>query len=1606
MAESTNTPGGSGSAPIGTTTAGVAAPASEEAEAEWLRAETAKAPDKVRQARLLGEAGERAERAGDEPTAARDYLAAFNAAPDFREPLEALVRLLERRRSLKNLGRVIDALVRAALTPAEKARALVMRAAYLEDVGGDVDAARVAAEEALDAATAQEPHAPEAATAALTLELVAAKLGDAELRSKALQERANRTSNDTWRGLLLLDLARIAADGGDVERALSLAKQARELGGGSTFAAALAEERIAKAHPGIAGSDEAKARSVAYGAALESQGALLAEAVGKPERGDELGVPRWARERAHVADAFLRAAEVRRLAGEPTAAAAVVDRAIESLGEEGEADPLVGPALVNARMRLAELVGDTALAASLAERRLARETDGATIAALCMRVAELASSTGDATKALAALGQAVKGDPASLPARALQLDMLADTGQNAAFAEQLESFSDRYSDDAARARAFLLSAFVWAIREGDVAAAKGALSQASMSGVPHGTVARVARAFALVRGDAAWVDEATRRLIASGADAAELPQLWFELARSRLARDDIEGAKKALAELAALPGGAWLGRMLESFLPLGDSPGGSPPDALLALASQESNPETARALRIVAALRAHVGNDDARAMEILRERLTEQQDDVLVATFLADLERKAGDLAAAARVVEACAAATDDAELATALALEAGLLRWGTGDRRAAVEQFTLAAERGAGASARAAKMVVGWASRAIDPDSAEGRRVAIERARDGGGDARVLDLERLATELSFGDLHSAEEVLTSLEKEPEGGAFAVAAALARLLWPTGAADPVASDTALDVLAMHGAAEFAASERMNVAREGDADVRMQAARTWLEAGGGPAAALEWLTATVGSGNTAEEVAARRALAEALPGEAREALASSAALLDRVRVEEPSAVPLLDGDGVASRLANLELSPPGTDPRRRATALCNLGDVLGEEPQVDAMGLGGWSLLLAGDLDGAIEVFSAVTQARPDDIGAWEGLRASAEAAGQQEIHAQAAQELGGRCGQPKRAAAFLEEAAHLWLALGQEDAAEAAFDASFTRDPTRGSAFDRLFRRVRDRKDGDRLLALITRRLEATDDPPEVAKLFWEQARVLREKGDSDGALTALENVTMIEPDHVGALALTGEISIRRGKFADAAEKLSHLASLDQAPPKNRVTAGVAAVDLYENKLDQPARALEVLLLLHKAQLSTLPVRERLAKAAAKTGSWEEATSILETLMTERPERDGRIDAARLAMAIYRDKLHAKPRAAAAVKKLLDEAPGDAEAIDLALEIEIDGKRAVVERARATLLAELQQNPGDANAAERLSRVARALGDRGLEDGAVSVAVALGARHPGIDEALSRLRTRQARSAPATAFTPQMLAAVLAKGDEGPVAALFGMLGATLGEALGPTRDGLGVGRRDRVDARSGVAIYNEHAAWAGAFGLGEVQLYVGGKDPNGVQGIAGEDPALVVGPGIRAPFDAATRAKFARELFALSRGTTVLRSRDETSIAAIVVAACRIAEVKIEAPPYAMLAEVEKLISKAIARKTRNGMRDVCNVIAQQSPDPKMFARAALLSQARVAVIAAGELAPVLIDLVPPAMPGDPRTQALVRLVLSPAFVDVRRSLGLEAAS
>ncbi len=1572
---------------------------------EWLRAEVAASDSKPRQARLLGEVGEIEERNSDEPGAARDYLAAFNADPTFREPLEGLVRLLERRRSFRNLGKVIDAFVRASKKPEEASRALLMKAAFTADVGGDLAAARDVALLATKASTS----GPESALAWLTLEVLAGRLGERELRREALANRVAHTDDPTWRALLLLDLGHLAAEMGEVGGALALFRQAQGLGGAATFQSTVAAARLIRRRP--AEPEEAAQRASLYATVLEAQGDMIQDAVTDATRGDALGVPRWCRDTTHMVDAWLRAADTMAAHGDLTGAARVLDGATRALGPEAEAaDPatrFMWAALTHARMRVAEGLLDGTLTATLAEKRLPTETDPRLASSLAYRVADHALSAGDTEKARRTLREALARDPGCIATRAMALDVLGATADGAELARELEAYLPQLETVEARARGSLVAALLAGAEGGDVATARELLRRASAlapgAGVPSapGLAARLGRLIAAVRGDAAFREEATRDLLETGAEESEQADLWFEVLRAGFARGAQGDAEVSLQALAEAPGGTWLAAALEAFLP---GRGADQSEALDALAALEG--ARAPGLTLVAAIRADAQGDRDGARRRLRGLLEAAPDNVLVVTYLAELERAAGARVAAAETASRGAGATDDAELAAALHLEAGLDRWRAGDRNGALESWELAA----GTAPQAAMPLLRWASRGVDLGSLEARRTAIERAVRAGEDTFALALERFATEIQGGEPGPAAEALLDLRDAPEGP-LRVAGDLARVVVPGAAFSAEAAAVALRSLGALGdvTATAAAAVAFRTAMEAGAGATelSAAARTWLDVGGGVGAALEWLAASLG---TRDEIAARRAVAMLFTGDEREALLASAALLEaRTRGGVSQEVA---GESDAVRLANLELAPPGHDLPRRAAALIRADAALGADGAATA--LAGWSLLAAGSAAEGLAAFRSVTAKTPDDLAAWAGAHAAARLLADKGAQVEAASALGDRCTDAARGAKFWEEAGLLLLELGRAPEAEAALERAFARDPSRTVAFDRLFRRVRERKEGDRLLDLIAKRLDFSDDPAEIVKLYWERSRVLREKGDVDGAMVALENVTMVEPDHVGALALSGEIFIRRGQFAEAADALGRLAKIEDAPPKNRATAGIAAIDLYENKLDRTDLALEILVVLHKANLTNLAVRERLARAAAKTGSWKEAAEILEELMLERATPAGRVEAAQLAMAIRRDRLSDRAGASKAMAKLLEESPGHGDAVDLLLDAPIPDadRRRLLLAARAALLDETAREPTKGPSVRRLARVARALDDPSLEQTALAAAAVLGTLDDAGRGALQRLSQSKPRF-PRIALTDALLRTIVATGDDGPVAELFAALGPTLAEALGPTLAVLGVGRKERVDPRAGSPIRQEVAAWAGALGIAEFELYIGGRDALGVQGIPGEPPVVVVGADVRSPFPLATRARVARELFAVSRGTTVLRLRDETAVLAIVVAACKLAEVAIEAPSYAVQAEVDRLLGKAIARKTKKQIVEICQRIVQTRADARAWSQRAIATLDRISAISTGDVGAVLGDILgqpsdtlADVVQGDRRSEELLRFALSPGYLDVRRTLGLEGAS
>src|SRR5215471_20683712 len=116
-----------------------------------LRAECDRAESDQSKGILLHEIGVLEDVTDNEGQALRDLLSAVNALPEFHEPLERLVALIERRKSYKNLGKLIDRLVKIAGTPEEASRALVALADLREDQEGDIEQAREALGRATEA---------------------------------------------------------------------------------------------------------------------------------------------------------------------------------------------------------------------------------------------------------------------------------------------------------------------------------------------------------------------------------------------------------------------------------------------------------------------------------------------------------------------------------------------------------------------------------------------------------------------------------------------------------------------------------------------------------------------------------------------------------------------------------------------------------------------------------------------------------------------------------------------------------------------------------------------------------------------------------------------------------------------------------------------------------------------------------------------------------------------------------------------------------------------------------------------------------------------------------------------------------------------------------------------------------------------------------------------------------------------------------------------------------------------------------------------------------------------------------------------------------------
>jgi len=377
-------------------------------------------------------------------------------------------------------------------------------------------------------------------------------------------------------------------------------------------------------------------------------------------------------------------------------------------------------------------------------------------------------------------------------------------------------------------------------------------------------------------------------------------------------------------------------------------------------------------------------------------------------------------------------------------------------------------------------------------------------------------------------------------------------------------------------------------------------------------------------------------------------------------------------------------------------------------------------------------------------------------------------------------------------------------------------------------------------------------------------------------------------------------------------------------------------------------------------------------------------------------------------MVIHRDRLNDLAGAELATAQLLREQPDDGEALDLVLDNAFSRQTSIplLERGLTRLIEVLARTPLDTARVERAARIAAYLGKAPLRQAALGALIALGVTSDAVEQELLRIDQRVA-NVPRIAIDDGALPNLADPEDKGPISELMQVLATTICEELGPSLAAYGVTKKERVEARMGLPVRNEIAAWAGALGLGEFELYVGGRDADAVVAIASEVPAIVLGSAVTAPLSPRHRQAVARELFALRRGTTVLRHRESAEIGALVVAACRIGEVSLPSPAYAMLPEFQRALAKA-PRRVKKLLPDLARAVERSGQDPIAWTRAAVSSLDRMATIAAGDVSWVLAaggrerGVLGLSDEAAARARRLLAFVLSPGYLELREKLGM----
>jgi hypothetical protein len=1555
----------------------------ERIRAAELRSEAQVTTDRTQKAALLYEAGFLTEALLHQPAhAVQDYLSAYNSDSRSRLPLLSLLRMFERRSSYKNLARLYDAELRGARSPHEKTIALVDQACLDLIHDGDSQAVTARLLRALEHDVSGE--------AALLLEYNRRAASDQDAAFKALSLRSESCDDAHHRGVLLLEIAGQREQAGELRAALE-ALRAATRGKPTHEIFLVALMRFARQHGFMAELVEA----------CEQRAELIANELSERLVDPEPDQALIELLRSRTVALWYEAARLRctHLA-DPKGAVDCLSKALTT-----RPDDLL---LRKTRMLAYDLLEDRASAAEEARALLAHGAEGEDAATLHFRLAEHALVAGETARARESLMEAIASASGSIAADAILDDLLLDQQRHLDRIERRESRAA--GADGERASRWLLEAAQLAAHELDDAARARTLFERALTKHPgQAESARAAYGAALFTRDAALTSFALQQMLALELEEQERAALLLhavELAESEERGRELLGAalevreeREPIAQIARQRAAE-----AKDFVLL------SRAHETLAALSRRDDEAVAH---LCCAARASVRAADLpRARELLERALGRDPAHPYAISLLEELLRRQGQGHELIELLRRSADGEQSGENGELALISAGLVAEKQGDMARARTLYETAAEKRPG-SASPLWCLARLAQRSQDDAlarEAQLRLGALEVARGEPGVESLLaaELLDLRAEAEPAGAEVAQRLLPLLDNPK------LARQAALVLLVAGKLPPELRARALDVLEANTEASqkgFIAREQLSQALSAgepharlldlsEEVLRLLPKDVWASFCKSCVPLPHDEEGHVNGLLKLAELCGDAPVQRALTAEARwtERLYRSGAL-----AAEAHGV----ADASTARVL-LECAAPARDDALRVDALAALEERFEGRERAELVLARGNALLARGDAEAALGCATALLRNDPADACALELKRMAGRAAGEFRAVVEAAEALATQLA-GDFALSLLEESAMVRIdELDDATGAERILAQVLARAPSRPVAYARQHDLLADKEDNSELIALVAARTKHVHDAEQLAKLFYELARLYRARGELELALDAIDNVLLLE-EHVGALALRIEIHTARQEWDEAVGALEALASAGGVPKAQRRLARLGAADFLEHRLARPRDALLQLEKVREEGHDDVPLLLRIADVAERAHNPQRAGEALALAAAKAPHSE-RVRLSLRRARLARDTLGRSDQAMVAFREVLDDDPEQREAVRELWALTHDRDAiACFERA---VRDNLRREPLNPQPLRDLRMWADLVGDH---DAAFVSLLTLSVLHQ-VDEAERKQcdaairRAFPARLAAGVTLTSKELAPLLApaldRRYENLLRALFGAAAEI--DQLEPSR--YGVGRGQRLSTREPSVLRDELAALAGALGVALGDVYVGGNDLLRIAAVPGDGSvALVLGMGVSAPLGPTRRHQLALQLAACRLDSLPLLSRGNLHAARLVWAALVAAEWRLpEELADQDLGDLPRSMSRVLPRRLKKMLPELARALPDGGLDVPRQCALLLAHTRRLALLVAGDLQAGLDDAVG-ALPsrdviaGSEAAVDLIRTWTSGPLAALRKKLGLS---